>query len=115
MSLQMQLFIICLSLDVPAVESHQPPPSSSSQHRLLTSTPTRAFSAYDLPIPPSFTPPHSSSEEGGPTHSDCSPAPPYEPLFEFALPRVAMLFIGKKTQVTSCGLKHWWFESERSQ
>lgn len=86
------------SEDINLEESQQPPPSSSSQPRLFTSTPSRAFSASDLPPAPCFTPSHPSSEEGGPVHSDCSPAPPYEPLFEFALPRAAMLFIEKKSQ-----------------
>ncbi|XP_030579440.1 TSC complex subunit 1a isoform X2 [Archocentrus centrarchus] len=89
------------SEDLNPEESQQPPPSSSSsssQPRLFTSTPSRAFSASDFPPAPCFTPPRPSSEEGDPAHSDCSPALPYEPLFEFALPRAAMLFIEKKTQ-----------------
>ncbi|XP_076586558.1 TSC complex subunit 1a isoform X1 [Chaetodon auriga] len=83
--------------------------SSSSQPVLLTSTPSRdeasSGSALRPPasIPLCLTPPYPSSEfEGstlfGPAQTDQSPAPPYEPLFELALPRAATLFIGKKTQ-----------------
>ncbi|XP_040897943.1 TSC complex subunit 1a isoform X2 [Toxotes jaculatrix] len=100
-------------------EESQPVRSSSSissQPVLFTSTPNRdeLSSGSSLTRPPSsislcFTPPHPSttsthrSEEGdpalfGPSHSDQSPAPPYEPLFELALPRAATLFIGRKTQ-----------------
>ncbi|XP_067430549.1 TSC complex subunit 1a isoform X2 [Thunnus thynnus] len=97
-------------------ESQQPSSSSSSssssQPVLLTSTPTPL-----LPPPPPrslslcFTPPHPSTTtttthrpvEGGsallgPAHLDQSPAPPYDTLFELALPRAATLFLGKKTQ-----------------
>ncbi|XP_040010587.1 TSC complex subunit 1a isoform X2 [Xiphias gladius] len=110
------------SEEVRSEESHQPPPSSSSSSTVsspslrLTSTPSRdgSTSGSSLPPPPSstslcFTPPHPSntsthrSREGspalfGPTHHDQSPASPYEPLFELALPRAATLFIGRKTQ-----------------
>ncbi|XP_068167561.1 TSC complex subunit 1a isoform X2 [Antennarius striatus] len=72
----------------------QEPLSSSSQHLLLTSTPTRdeASSGSSLcSVPPCFTSPLSPTEEGG-------SAPPYDGLFEFALPRAAALFIGRKTK-----------------
>ncbi|KAM4745026.1 LOW QUALITY PROTEIN: TSC complex subunit 1a [Anableps anableps] len=59
------------------------PPPSSSQLLLLTSTPSRDDSPSGLP------PPQPSSQ---------GPAPPYESLFELALPRAATLFIGKKTR-----------------
>ncbi|XP_059193721.1 TSC complex subunit 1a isoform X2 [Centropristis striata] len=88
--------------------------SSSSQPLLLTSTPGRDEppSGSLLPSPASFslcfTPPHPSSsahrsEEGGPAlfepASSCqSPAPLYEPLFELALPRAAMLLVRRMTQ-----------------
>ncbi|XP_027143107.1 hamartin-like isoform X3 [Larimichthys crocea] len=78
-------------------------PSSSSV--LLTSTPGHhgASSGAALHPPPCsislcFTPPRPATEEGGPAHSEQSPAPSYDPLFELALPRAAALFIGKKTQ-----------------
>ncbi|KAI3372178.1 hypothetical protein L3Q82_007033 [Scortum barcoo] len=92
----------------------QQPPSSSSQPALLTSTPGRDEPPSGSALPPPscsislcFTPPHPStphrSEEGGsalfgPAHAEQSPAPPYELLFELALPRAATLFIEKKTQ-----------------
>ncbi|XP_041793617.1 LOW QUALITY PROTEIN: TSC complex subunit 1a [Chelmon rostratus] len=86
------------------VRSQQPSSSSSSsQPILLTSTPSRdeALSGSALCPPPPMslclTPPHPSTLFG-PAHIDQSPAPPYEPLFELALPRAAKLFIGKKTQ-----------------
>ncbi|XP_022620476.1 hamartin-like [Seriola dumerili] len=97
-------------------EAPLPPPSSSSPLPVLTSTPgcDESYSGSSLPPPPSsislcFTPPHLSTtsthrlEEGGPdlfgpTHSNQSPASPYEPLFELALPHAATLFIGRKTQ-----------------
>ncbi|XP_068559544.1 TSC complex subunit 1a isoform X2 [Cebidichthys violaceus] len=81
--------------------------SSSSQPLLLTSTPRHGLA---LPSPLCslslcFTPPHPSSssttqrsEEGGSALSGQSPAPPYELLFELAVPRAAMLFIGRMTQ-----------------
>ncbi|XP_070759839.1 TSC complex subunit 1a [Enoplosus armatus] len=86
-----------------------PSSSLSSQLVLLTSTPGRdePSSGSTVPPPPCsislcFTPPHPStttaaiSEEGGSALLD--PAPPYEALFELALPRITTLFIGKKTQ-----------------
>ncbi|XP_035021119.1 TSC complex subunit 1a isoform X1 [Hippoglossus stenolepis] len=74
--------------------------STPPQHILLTSTPSCGQSDSPLPRPPPsislcFTPP-TRSEEGG--LFDQSPAFPYEPLFELALPRAAQLFIGRKTQ-----------------
>ncbi|XP_068457846.1 TSC complex subunit 1a isoform X2 [Clinocottus analis] len=88
------------------VRPQQPSASSSSSHpALLTSTPRR-----EEPSPSWFTPPHRSSttqtsEEGGsalsvqsPALSAQSPAPPYELLFELALPRAATLLIGRMTQ-----------------
>ncbi|CAB1431745.1 unnamed protein product [Pleuronectes platessa] len=74
--------------------------STPPQHVLLTSTPSCGQSDSSLPRPPPsislcFTPP-TRSEEGG--LFDQSPAFPYEPLFELALPRAAQLFIGRKTQ-----------------
>uniref|UniRef100_UPI0037E721DF TSC complex subunit 1a n=1 Tax=Semicossyphus pulcher TaxID=241346 RepID=UPI0037E721DF len=103
---------VCLSSEVRS-ESQQPSSScssSSSQPVLLTSTPSRdeALSGSAL-VPPScsismcFSPSHPSTEEGGSALfgsalRDQSPAPPYEALFELALPRAATLFIGKKTQ-----------------
>ncbi|XP_045890723.1 TSC complex subunit 1a isoform X1 [Micropterus dolomieu] len=83
--------------------------SSSSQPVLLTSTPGRdeSSSGPALPLHPCyislcFTPPHPSttfsrSEEEG-SALPPGPAPPYEALFELALPRAATMFIGKKTQ-----------------
>ncbi|XP_069379266.1 TSC complex subunit 1a isoform X2 [Paralichthys olivaceus] len=76
--------------------------STPPLHILLTSTPSCGESGSSLPCPPSsislcFTPP-TRSEEGGPAFFDQSPAFPYEPLFELALPRAAALFIGRKTQ-----------------
>ncbi|XP_060927271.1 TSC complex subunit 1a isoform X2 [Limanda limanda] len=73
--------------------------STPPQHVLLTSTPSCGQSDSSLPRPPPsislcFTPP-TRSEEGG--LFDQSPAFPYEPLFELALPRAAQLFIGRKT------------------
>ncbi|KAF3695267.1 Hamartin Tuberous sclerosis 1 protein [Channa argus] len=69
---------------------------------VLTSTPSRdcPSSASSVPPPPSslcFTPPHPSSTS---SHrlEDQRPAPPYEPLFELALPQAATLFIRRKTQ-----------------
>ncbi|XP_005953134.2 hamartin isoform X2 [Haplochromis burtoni] len=70
-------------------ESQQPSP------RLITSTPTQASG---IPLPPCFTTPHPRFEEPGSALSDYSPSSPYDPLFELALPRAAMLFVGKKTQ-----------------
>lgn len=70
-------------------ESQQPSP------RLLTSTPTQASG---VPLPPSFTTPHPRFEEPGSALSEYSPSSPYDPLFELALPRAAMLFVGKTTQ-----------------
>uniref|UniRef100_A0A3Q2P833 TSC complex subunit 1a n=1 Tax=Fundulus heteroclitus TaxID=8078 RepID=A0A3Q2P833_FUNHE len=73
------------------------PPPASSQLLLLTSTPSRDAPPSGLRSPSCsgcLTPLQSSShlsEEQG-------PAPPYESLFELALPRAATLFIGKKTQ-----------------
>uniref|UniRef100_I3IW95 TSC complex subunit 1a n=1 Tax=Oreochromis niloticus TaxID=8128 RepID=I3IW95_ORENI len=81
-------FIFSLSPDVKD-ESQQPLP------RLLTSTPTQASG---VPLPPSFTTPHPRFEEPGSALSDYSPSSPYDPLFELALPRAAMLFVGKTTQ-----------------
>ncbi|XP_026177295.1 TSC complex subunit 1a isoform X2 [Mastacembelus armatus] len=87
--------------EVTSEESHQL--SSSTEPVLLTSTPTHEAPSSGSPFPPAFsslslylTPPHSSTtshrpEEGG-------SAAPYEPLFELALPRAAVLFLGKKTQ-----------------
>ncbi|XP_028269866.1 hamartin-like isoform X2 [Parambassis ranga] len=85
--------------------------SSSSERCLLTSTPTREELASGLSPPPCsislcLTPPHPSthrlgeetSSPFGPTQSDFSSAPSYEPLFELALPRAATLFIRQKTQ-----------------
>ncbi|MEQ2256722.1 hypothetical protein ILYODFUR_027027, partial [Ilyodon furcidens] len=71
------------------------PLPASSQLLLLTSTSTPASS---LPSPSCsrslcLNPPHSSSHV-----SEQGPAPPYESLFELALPRAATLFIGKKMQ-----------------
>ncbi|XP_029999339.1 hamartin-like isoform X2 [Sphaeramia orbicularis] len=80
---------------------------SDEKPRLLTSTPCRDEEGS---ITLFFTPPHSSSTnhrpelsvlahlDHSPAPSDQSPAPPYEPLFELALPRAATLFVGKKTQ-----------------
>ncbi|XP_018548927.1 TSC complex subunit 1a isoform X2 [Lates calcarifer] len=91
--------------EVGSEESQHPPPSSS-QPALLTSTPGRDDSSSASPLPPPpppssislcFTPTHRSGE-GGPSLSEQSPAPPYEPLFELALPRAATVFIGRKTQ-----------------
>ncbi|XP_068616877.1 TSC complex subunit 1a isoform X2 [Brachionichthys hirsutus] len=72
--------------------------SSSSQHVLLTSTPTRHEAAADSALHPSpcfaspcFASPLSPTEEGG-------APPPYDALFDLALPRAATLFIGKKTK-----------------
>ncbi|XP_071328477.1 TSC complex subunit 1a isoform X2 [Trachinotus anak] len=96
-------------------EAHLPPPPSSSSQPILTSTPGRNDLCSGPPPPPPssislcFTPPYPCitsthrSEEGdsslyGPAHSDQSPAPPYEPLFELALPHAATLFMGRKTQ-----------------
>lgn len=70
-------------------ESQQPSP------RLITSTPTQASG---VPLPPCFTTPHPRFEEPGSALSDYSPSSPYDPLFELALPRAAMMFVGKKTQ-----------------
>ncbi|XP_037536720.1 TSC complex subunit 1a [Nematolebias whitei] len=80
--------------------------SSSSSRHLLTSTPNRDSSSSSLPPPACSVslcltpthPPFHQSEEGGSAHLDSSPAPPYESLFELALPRAATLFIGRKTQ-----------------
>lgn len=79
--------------------------TSSSQPFLLTSTPRRgeASSVSSLPshsgsVSPCFTP--QGSENGGPAPSGHSPAPPYELLFELALPRAAMLFVGRMRQVS---------------
>uniref|UniRef100_A0AAQ4RU40 TSC complex subunit 1a n=1 Tax=Gasterosteus aculeatus aculeatus TaxID=481459 RepID=A0AAQ4RU40_GASAC len=77
--------------------------TSSSQPFLLTSTPRRgeASSVSSLPshsgsVSPCFTP--QGSENGGHAPSGHSPAPPYELLFELALPRAAMLFVGRMRQ-----------------
>ncbi|XP_075938533.1 LOW QUALITY PROTEIN: TSC complex subunit 1a [Anarhichas minor] len=82
--------------------------SSSSQPLLLTSTPRHGSALPSSPCSLSlcFTPPHPSSssfttqtsEEGGSAPSGQSPAPPYELLFELAVPRAAMLFIGRMSQ-----------------
>ncbi|XP_071370549.1 hamartin-like [Centroberyx affinis] len=94
--------------------------SSSSQAILLASTPSHSepsLGSADQSLPWSFRPCLSPAhhtpyrlEEGGPAlfgsalsdqspaHPDQSPAPPYEPLFQLALPRAASLFVGKKTQ-----------------
>ncbi|KAM6944501.1 TSC complex subunit 1a isoform 2-T2 [Lycodopsis pacificus] len=81
--------------------------SSSSQPLLLTSTPRHGSALPSSPCSLSlcFTPPHPSSSsfttqtsEGGSAPSGQSPAPPYELLFELAVPRAAMLFIGRITQ-----------------
>nr|XP_046242440.1 TSC complex subunit 1a isoform X2 [Scatophagus argus] len=90
------------------INSEEP---SSSQPILLTSTPARdeaPSGSAPCPLPSTislcFTPPRPSTEEEGasalygPAHTDQSPAPPYEALFELALPRAATLFIGKKTK-----------------
>ncbi|XP_047448252.1 TSC complex subunit 1a isoform X2 [Mugil cephalus] len=72
----------------------QAPPTPSPPPRpplLFTSTPSTG-------LPPPLHPPTHRSEEGGSAQSDSSSAPPYEPLFELALPRAATLLIGKKTQ-----------------
>ncbi|KAK9521940.1 hypothetical protein VZT92_018443 [Zoarces viviparus] len=86
----------------------QQPCSSSSQPLLLTSTPRHGSALPSSPYSLSlcFTPPHPSSssfttqtsEEGGSAPSGPSPAAPYELLFELAVPRAAMLFIGRITQ-----------------
>ncbi|XP_034547558.1 TSC complex subunit 1a [Notolabrus celidotus] len=95
------------------VRSETPPPSSSSsssQPVRLTSTPSQdeSSSGSALLSPPCsismcHTPTHPSAEGGGSAffdsaHRDQSPAPPYEALFELALPRAATLLIGRKTQ-----------------
>uniref|UniRef100_UPI003AAC2C7D hamartin-like n=1 Tax=Centroberyx gerrardi TaxID=166262 RepID=UPI003AAC2C7D len=94
--------------------------SSSSQAVLLASTPSHSepsLGSADQSLPWSFRPCLSPAhhtpyrlEEGGPAlfgsalsdqspaHPDQNPAPPYEPLFQLALPRAASLFVGKKTQ-----------------
>ncbi|XP_053170859.1 hamartin-like [Scomber japonicus] len=87
-------------------ESQQPSSSSSSsssssQPVLLTSTPTLPPPASRCSLSLSFTPPH--RPEGGSTPSDpapleLSPPPPYDALFDLALPRAASLFLGRKTQ-----------------
>ncbi|XP_062272844.1 TSC complex subunit 1a isoform X2 [Scomber scombrus] len=75
--------------------------SSSSQPVLLTSTPTLPPAPPRCSLSLSFTPPH--RPEGGSTPSDpapleLSPPPPYDALFDLALPRAASLFLGRKTQ-----------------
>ncbi|XP_031735139.1 hamartin-like isoform X2 [Anarrhichthys ocellatus] len=90
------------------VRPQQPSSSSSSQPLLLTSTPRHGSALPSSPCSLSlcFTPPHPSSssfttqtsEEGGSAPSSQSPAPPYELLFELAVPRAAMLFIGRMSQ-----------------
>ncbi|XP_032434422.1 TSC complex subunit 1a isoform X1 [Xiphophorus hellerii] len=62
-------------------------PSSSSQFLLLTSTSSRS----DSPGGPAPSPSDPAPYAPG-------PAPPYEPLFELALPHAATLFIRRKTQ-----------------
>ncbi|XP_014832841.1 PREDICTED: hamartin-like isoform X1 [Poecilia mexicana] len=81
------------------------PPSSSSQLLLRTST----ASCDD------------SSTDPAPSHIDPAPylpgpAPPYEPLFELALPHAAMLFIRRKTQdaLESAAGQQQQVEEERS-
>ncbi|XP_074526805.1 TSC complex subunit 1a [Halichoeres trimaculatus] len=90
----------------------QPPSSSSSssQPGRLTSTPSldESSSGSALLSPPCsvslcLTPTPASTEGRGSAffdsaHREQSPAPPYEALFELAIPRAATLFIGKKTQ-----------------
>ncbi|XP_062418648.1 hamartin-like isoform X2 [Pungitius pungitius] len=65
--------------------------STSSEPFLLTSTPRREEAPPSHPgsVSLCFTP--QGSEDRG-------PAPPYELLFELALPRAAMLFVGRMTQ-----------------
>ncbi|KAM8885630.1 hamartin-like isoform 2-T2 [Spinachia spinachia] len=93
--------------DVGSQQRSFPPTSftsstSSSQPFLLTSTPRReASSVLGLPshsgsVSLCFTP--RGSEDRGPAPSGHSPAPPYELLFELALPRAAMVFVGRMTQ-----------------
>ncbi|KAG7489053.1 hamartin-like isoform X1 [Solea senegalensis] len=101
--------------DFRSEESPLPPPSASSQHVLVTSTPNCDVSPSGSLFPPPssnslcFTPPNPSStpthpfEEGGPDrfpsfHLDLNSAPSYELLFDLALPQAASLFIRKKTQ-----------------
>ncbi|CAK6983189.1 TSC complex subunit 1a isoform X3 [Scomber scombrus] len=68
--------------------------SSSSQPVLLTSTPTLPPAPPRCSLSLSFTPPH--RPEGGSTPSDpapleLSPPPPYDALFDLALPRAEVL------------------------
>ncbi|XP_051806703.1 LOW QUALITY PROTEIN: TSC complex subunit 1a [Acanthochromis polyacanthus] len=77
------------------VQLELPPPSS--EPRPLTSTPCRDLLS---PPPPCLLPPHTLSLDSlsGPALADSGSAPPYEQLFELALPRAASLFVEKKTQ-----------------
>ncbi|KAM4577181.1 TSC complex subunit 1a isoform 2-T3 [Odontesthes bonariensis] len=69
------------------VRSEEAPPPTSTPARDGSSPPTCSTSPFFTPPHP---PPHRPKEGG--------PAPPYESLFELALPRAATLFVGKKTQ-----------------
>ncbi|XP_047236661.1 TSC complex subunit 1a isoform X2 [Girardinichthys multiradiatus] len=70
------------------------PRPASSQLLLLTSTPASSLPSPSCSRSLCLTPPHSSSH----VSEQQGPAPPYESLFELALPRAATLFIGKKMQ-----------------
>ncbi|XP_076003642.1 TSC complex subunit 1a isoform X2 [Genypterus blacodes] len=86
--------------DIIAKREESERPSSSSSSSLpppLTSTPRCAdvLSVCFTPRRPLTSP---RLDEEDPAQPEQSPAPPYEPLFELALPRAASLFVGKKTQ-----------------
>uniref|UniRef100_A0A3Q2DTY0 TSC complex subunit 1a n=1 Tax=Cyprinodon variegatus TaxID=28743 RepID=A0A3Q2DTY0_CYPVA len=90
---------LCLSADVP-------PPAAPL--KLLTLTPS---CDSGLPSPLCLTPPEP------PAHvcEAPGPAPPYESLFDLALPRAAKLFIVRKTQVRRRGLSEARFSAQRAE
>ncbi|KAK2838215.1 hypothetical protein Q5P01_015427 [Channa striata] len=88
------------------IKPGDPHTSSSAQLVVLTSTPSPSPSC-DYPSSASSLPPHLSSLCFTPPHPSSTssqrsegqrPAPPYEALFELALPRAAVLFLGRKSQ-----------------
>ncbi|XP_075881613.1 TSC complex subunit 1a isoform X2 [Nelusetta ayraudi] len=71
-----------------------------SRQPVLTSTPLGggASAGSELRLLPCSIPLSFTSEDGGPSSTRLSPAPPYEALFELALPRAATLLIERKTK-----------------
>ncbi|KAF7642324.1 hypothetical protein LDENG_00260180 [Lucifuga dentata] len=87
----------------PEEESLQPSSSSSSSSSFSSqATPLTSTPGCGEALSFCFTPEHLSascrSEGRDPAHQNQSPAPPYEPLFQLALPRAASLFVGRKIQ-----------------